>query len=270
MALQLPLKGAKPQGPQPTPDQARQEQCDLWGGCSTPPGTGKTREEPASPAKASCEARAHAATPTARWLARSPGLPAAPWPPRAPSRPGAGREPAPAFLRSFPPSPPGPGLSPASSPGGAGRLFPAESSQRLRPLHRLPRLCSCSRGRQARGRGRQGQGAGGYVTRGGAGEVRPGGWFPAARGTPDFRLGWGSPDELPRRWRAWLSGGRGAEGQTRNPNTEVHVTSGGELSREGPEASRVTESPLPILGYSSTQRTSFSQSPAGMPLKHSI
>lgn len=136
--------------------------------------------------------RRHTHRPLARWLARSPGLPAAPWPPRAPSRPGAGREPAPAFLPSFPPSPPGPGLSPASSPGGAGRFFPAESSQWLGPLHRLPRLCSgSSRGRQARGRGRQGQGAGVYVSRGGAGEVRPGRRFPAARGTPDFRLGWG-------------------------------------------------------------------------------
>lgn len=156
VALQLPLKGAKPRGPQPTPDQARQEQCDLWGGCSTPPGTGKTREEPASPAKASCEARAHAATPTARWLARSLA-------PRVSPRPRGLRAHRAARTPDESPRPPSSTPSRLARPGQASHLqAPQEeqdASSRRRAANGSDLFIAFRDSAAAAGEGRRGGGA---------------------------------------------------------------------------------------------------------------
>lgn len=182
MALKLP-QGRMPsnRGPQPSPDRSVRSG-DLREGCWTRPATGKTREERVSSAGRELRGqrpRRHTHRPPACSPARSLWFRAAPWPLRAPSRRNARTEPVSAFLRLFPPSLAGPGLSPAGSPGGAGRLFTGKHSQRLRPLHRLPRDCS-KLGRQGRGRGREGQGAGSDVTRGGAGESTPRTGFPVS------------------------------------------------------------------------------------------
>lgn len=198
-ALQLPLKkkGAKRQGPRPTPDQARQKERPA--GRMLDP----TRNREASGAAKSPRQR-RAARPwrprrhTHRQLtlARLPAPRGSPLPRglRAHrSRPSPGRERASATLRFFPPSPPGarrltcklPRRSRTPLPGGEQPTAQTSSSPGRR------RCSSPGEGRQERGRGREGQGAGGDVTGGGAGAERPGPSFPSAPGTPDFRLGWG-------------------------------------------------------------------------------
>lgn len=206
MALKLP-QGRTPsnRGPQPTPDRPVRRG-DLREGCWTRLATGKTREERVS----SAERRAARPAPT------------------PPHPPPAGLLARP-LARPLPVVPSGPVASARSEPPerkngariGVPPLLPAQSA-RARPLtRRLPRRSrtplrrkaqptaqtapspserDCSKpGRQRRGRGREGQGAGSDVTRGGAGEVRPGQRFQSAPGTPDFRLGRGD-------WARFLAG----------------------------------------------------------------
>lgn len=194
----------------------------------------------------------------------------------APAQDGSGR---PRPSASSRPARPGPGRSPASSPGGAGRLFPAESSQRLRPLHRPAEDAAAAPGRE----GRRG---------GGAARVKG-----RAATSPGAGLGPSAQDRLSRQPQGLLTSGWGgaagrasvqvrgvakgrrpsAEGQTRNQNTgrTRHLRSVGAQRgrgrgppRDGARAAnpRVLEH-LEEIGFPTKTKTKPEVIVAGMPLQ---